>query len=508
MTTNWGHCGILDAQALARDIATNSYFFPSEGYCYSGPLKGTLLNPLTRLQATWKEWRLLHPETLVLLPPDDPLHRDPRSGHGGEEHWERPGMDQIFYNSLATALDRRVAENETVIGLNLPEGLICYPLQDIKLEGGVVHDRIGDTELVILSGPAADSFMVGVYEPRCGSLSLGFVPSPAGFIDRETKSVWNIEGLAVKGRLKGQQLKPIHFVSARYHTWVYPHSRTKVWRSKRSTAPTFDVGVFKDVLNGLREAGYELQIVMEYINLARPLECDRAVYLRINGDRFSLLHFENALAADDFAWVMSHSISAGLFVLRSDPDPDKQFSDIATNRVRMADQAIPWSTLVGDISFEETFRSAAHEKLEQPKGLGFKQLINSLREAGFDCHIGTPELYVDIPMHLPWLSYTALYPGCVNGIYVNLNSSETFIIYRCKNASAAKSFVGDVDQHALAAGEYVFRSFPASKFVLPRHLYVDKPDDRVEWSYLLADEHFIATLKEIVSEPAEQVGVP
>ena len=101
--------------------------------------------------------------------PKDPKQKDVRGGHGSEEYWARPGLDNFFLPSLdAEEMDRRLPENDMVIAANVPEGSRTYPLNDLHREGRVLNDEIGAHSIAVFCGPRQDSIMMSTWERHFG----------------------------------------------------------------------------------------------------------------------------------------------------------------------------------------------------------------------------------------------------------------------------------------------------------------------------------------------------
>jgi hypothetical protein len=457
-----------------------------------------MLDSIPVVHTTWGEWRQLHPETDVLAVPEDPKHRDPRGGHGSEEYWERPGLDQLFIHSLYKGdLDRQLPENVMVIGVNVLGGVRAYPITDIKLEGGLINDDLGGLPIVVIAGPAPESFYTGAFERQVGGRVLEFEPQGDKLVDKETGTHWNVEGLAVEGELKGTQLQYVHFAFTRWHSWIYPHPKTEIYRTQRTEAPNVEAGIFESILEGFREALHNVRVERELLNLQRPLQSDKGLVIRIGDDRFLLHHFTSQTAARDYAHFTKGAVRAGLYVLQS--DPQKQFADIGLNNSLLPDEDIKWSKLVEDEDFVGRFeRSVPTEDLREDYP-GFSEIVAALNENGFDCFPGAPEMHTDIVDWSPWGTYVGLRPNEENSFVVTVDTSDPFEIHRFKTVEAAEEFQRFV-KHAIRVGRYVFYSTPLNRFHLPRFRMVDKPDEKVDWSEFLEDEEFKEVLRSVIKD--------
>jgi hypothetical protein len=476
-------------------LGDQSVWFPSEGFCFHGQLQDELLDPLVRVQCTWNEWKRLHPETVVLVPPDDPHHKDARGGHGAEEYWGRPGMDNIFIGSVPMELDRRLPESEMIIAVNLPQGLRAYPFHDLKVHGGVANDELGDRKLVVLTGPEQDSAKALLFDRVVDGRELHFEIRDGAFVDTETGSTWSLEGEAVDGTYAGTQLEPVYFFITRWHSWCYTHPATDVWHTDRTAAPSLDLGALEPAFEAWRGIGHDVRVERAEINLERPLETDQTFRVRVDGDPFRLHLFVNALAAEDWVYFHPHSARRGTVVVES--FPDEQYTDIATQAVRRPDHVIAWSKLLQSQEFLAPLDGVSPG---EPEEVGFREIITGLGDE-WDCYAGwqTP-MTQDIPLHSPLLTTTGRFPGVTNGVYVTVGPEDPMVIYRFESEDRARHYVETENTHAVAVGRYVFRSIPINMFAYPRFGMYDRPEEKVDWSELLEDEQFLSDLRAIILE--------
>lgn len=409
-------------------------------------------------------------------------------------------MDQLFINSLYSGdMDRRLGEGVMVMGINLPEGVRAYPISDVKREGGVVNDDIHGFPVLIVCGPATESIYTGSFDRRVGDQELEFEGKGNNLVDKQTQTVWNSEGLATEGELEGTQLQPIHSGVGRWHTWVYPHPQTELWRTQREKAPEIDLGIFRRIIEGFQEALHDVQIEREILNLERPLETDRGLVINIDGDHFRLHHFKNQTAVRDFAhfhnaYQNKTCIKAGHYVLQSNPE---QFADIAINGARLPDDQVQWSKLIEDEDFIQRFERSIPEEDPGEYYPGFGEILEGLNAEGYDCFPGAPELHADITNWSPWGTYAGLRPGEQNWFTVTIETMDPFEIHRFETAEGAEEFLQAV-KHAFRIDRYVFYSTPVNMFILPRFRMVDRPEEKVDWSEFLEDEKFKLVLNNIV----------
>jgi hypothetical protein len=126
--------------------------------------------------------------------------------------------------------DPRLPPMERVLSLRLNDALKLYPYNIIN-KNGVLNDVVEGIPVVILSGAgylspldqtdiskSATVLVVAGYIGRVDGTELTFTKIDGEVFDAQTKSLWNVFGLAVSGSLKGVQLSRVdvgtHFAFA------------------------------------------------------------------------------------------------------------------------------------------------------------------------------------------------------------------------------------------------------------------------------------------------------
>jgi hypothetical protein len=117
--------------------------------------------------------------------------------------------------------DDRLPPMEKVVAVEIDGKSRAYP-HAVTRKQRVIHDRIGQQEIVVFHADGAASALdapeieksketgsTGVFDPRIDGRRLRFRYDKSGFVDVETGSYWSILGLAVSGELEGKQLRRI-----------------------------------------------------------------------------------------------------------------------------------------------------------------------------------------------------------------------------------------------------------------------------------------------------------
>lgn len=133
-------------------------------------------------------------------------------------------------------LDDRLLATERVLGATIEGDAVAYPF-GMLAAGGVINDRVGETDVVAIWQPGAfsaldaanidgsrDVGMAALFERDVEDQTLTFEMSNGDIVDAETGSRWNIFGTAIDGDRLGQQLRPINAFPHFWFAWAafYP----------------------------------------------------------------------------------------------------------------------------------------------------------------------------------------------------------------------------------------------------------------------------------------------
>jgi len=462
----------------------HSLWLHYEGVAIDGPARGQFLEQLPTYHMTWKEWVTAHPQTDVMLAPNDPHHRDARHGHGREEYFSRPGMDPPLAKTITGRFDHRYPENEMVLGINIDAGIRAYPLLEVKRTGGVVNDTLGDVPVAVFCGPRPEAVTMSAFSRTVGARVLTFERDDAQFRDRETGTCWNIEGQALSGALQGERLQPVRWQYVRWHAWVYPHPGTDLFLSERPRPryPDFpsypQVEALRGTLDELAASAAELTFSHVIVELALPPEATGGICIYSGDDRLNLYAFASPAAAADYvalqgAWfcmpfdakiARKRAVRIDSVVVES--DPIGQYAE-PTQTVRYPDNEIHWS---GPLRPDEGTPVQGH----------FMALIDHLRRRRYDV------------VEAAFLPRSQQRVGTLSAIAATIEA-DRFAIYRCADEAAAAQVAAEVG-HAIQAGPWVLRSIPVLMYADPHYEMGQLPDEAIAWSALLDREAFRSAL--------------
>lgn len=188
----FGNAGTLYMRAMTWwDHGTESIWSQPLGRAIEGPLAGTELELLPSQVTTWRQWRLEHPGTRVMINDTDRVRL------------LRQGFDEDF-----------------VIGVALEEGAKAFDYRAVA-SAGVINDFVGSIPVVVW----AEDANFGVYLRQGSAGALTFVREGGGIVDQETGSGWDLaHGLAIRGPLEGETLQPLPSLTSYDWAWrdFYP----------------------------------------------------------------------------------------------------------------------------------------------------------------------------------------------------------------------------------------------------------------------------------------------
>jgi hypothetical protein len=476
-----------------RDEQTQSWWSCNDGLAMDGPMKGTVLTWHPFYNMTFAEYRALAPdgEVMVYGERDRAWHLDPRHGHGTDYQPGSPGIEPFFLASWigdGGEPDMRLPENTLLIGINEPEALKVYPLEDVKREGGVVRDVLGGTRPIVIFSPY-HSYCMAVYEPFVDGTELTFRCDGERFVDAETGSTWTIFGEAEAGPLAGQRLQSVRWQWLEWHTFVSAHPRTEIWRTSAPPLrdPT-DNPAFEAVVDALEAGGFPVEVCNWLHPTYRSIAAVDGLALWVQGDPLELLAFEDESDADDYLLIDRHARGVGNFAIRS--NPEEHFSDWPHTRP-LREAKIAWSKLLDDAGFMGLLDAALKPyRATTAKSHGVGVLLARLAEAGFPVRTHgsrwNPGRNNDAGR-----CYEAQVPTPALDAFRVVIDGDCFLVSRFPDAATARDYADEEGRAAITAGPIALRSDPPGQYRAgyPVMSFTADVDD-VKWSRLLTDETF------------------
>jgi len=222
------------------DRQTTSLWPQLLGAAALGPYTGRVLEPAPLQVASFGDFRTSYPDGAVLTAETGSARVYGTTPYAGYD--SRPGPSGAFFTLSA---DRRAKAMDAVVGVTSGTDARAYPFSALESSGGVVQDRIGDTEVVVfwrsgtrsvldtpLIADAHDVGSAGVFVPEVDGRRLEFTGSAEGARDRETGSSWTVLGLAIAGPLKGARLVPVTHAASLWFAWSAFRRATTVFGAR------------------------------------------------------------------------------------------------------------------------------------------------------------------------------------------------------------------------------------------------------------------------------------
>ena len=205
------------AVLIMIDRETGSIWTHLDGKAIQGPMEGQRMTMIPLPQMTWEEWQVSRPDTLVLSQ-DTPF-----------ANRYRPVRIARYNQREAGFGDDRLASNALVIGVEVDGAFKGYPVDEVG-KVGVVNDTLSGQPILIVYDRAAQSGLA--FSRVVGDQVLEFYDSAnegSELRDRATNSIWEIQGLAIEGSLKGAKLDFVSSFISEWYGWSGYHPETDIY---------------------------------------------------------------------------------------------------------------------------------------------------------------------------------------------------------------------------------------------------------------------------------------
>jgi len=218
----FGVSGMLFRDGLVMyDRETDTLWTQVDGRAIKGGLRGQTLKIVPSIHATWNEWKLLYPQSLVLK-----KRGEIRSSY--EAYNRDPRRMGVLGRRLR---DQRLPGRERIIGVRSADGTTAFVEKDVRA-AKLVQAQVGSLPVVLVA--PGESRPVVAFERRVAGRVLSFRMSgddPVTIVDSETDSRWSLAyGEAVAGPLQGSILPRAPAYPAFWFAWQGYFPRTEVWK--------------------------------------------------------------------------------------------------------------------------------------------------------------------------------------------------------------------------------------------------------------------------------------
>src|SRR5262245_47500616 len=219
------NAGVVGGNEVFKDVETGSRWQQSSLEAISGPMRGEHLKLYPFLLTSWKEWRRLHPDTLVLKPLPGYAERIPAKNAQLRAGFS---LDKSAPADVVRRDDRLKAYTK-VIGLTVGGASRAFPLDALD-RVRVINEEIGGEPILIVHQPKSDT--TTAFVARVKGTLLTFEAANAGateLVDRETRSRWDAYGACTAGTLKGTRLEGLIMEPEYWFAWSEFHPTTTIY---------------------------------------------------------------------------------------------------------------------------------------------------------------------------------------------------------------------------------------------------------------------------------------
>ncbi len=212
---------LYNSELVMYDKNTGSYWPQSLGMAVVGERSGVKLEKIPIDVATWGSWKKAHPDTKVLSSNTGFLR-----AYGSNPYGKEGDFSDIGFRLGVEVADPRLPEQTIVQGVEVDGGFKAYPDHLIR-EKKVINDKLSDKKIVVWLDEELG--VPKVFARELEGKSLTFEVMEDKFTDRETNTIWNVDGEAVEGELNGKELERIVNQPIFWFAWAAFHPETEVY---------------------------------------------------------------------------------------------------------------------------------------------------------------------------------------------------------------------------------------------------------------------------------------
>jgi hypothetical protein len=212
---------LYNSNLVMYDRTSKSLWSQAMAQGIVGKYSGVKLERIPFDIAYWKEWKQLYPESKVLS-----RETGSTKPYGADPYGDYYTSRDVLFPVSNT--DDRLGLKEIVVGFESEGQYKGYKLQEIE-DKKVINDQVNGRSIALFS---LHPFMVRAYDPVVDGRTLIFSYNvkDQNFIDKLTGSLWNFEGKAISGQMKGKQLTRLPYDEGFWFEWVAFHPKTELYR--------------------------------------------------------------------------------------------------------------------------------------------------------------------------------------------------------------------------------------------------------------------------------------
>jgi Protein of unknown function (DUF3179) len=212
---------LYNSNLVMYDRTSNSLWSQALGRSIVGPYAGITLERIPFDVAFWKDWMQLYPDSKVLSKDTG----SPRP-YGADPYGDYYTNSDLYFP--VSNDDDRLGLKEVIVGLENNGQYKAYKLQQIE-EKKVINDVINGKSITFFSLYPA---MVRVFDTILDGQQLEFQynKSSAKIMDKQSGSIWSLDGMATNGPMKGKHLTRLPYDEGFWFEWVAFHPDTALYQ--------------------------------------------------------------------------------------------------------------------------------------------------------------------------------------------------------------------------------------------------------------------------------------
>lgn len=209
---------LYNSNLVMYDRLTNSYWSQALGQAITGELTGYELKAIPFDVISWKDWKKIHPDTLVLTTETGHVR-----AYGVDPYGDYYTDPQIIFP--VDNKDDRMHPKEIILGFHKDGVYKAYKQLDVE-SFIVINDQVNNEPILLAS---LFSGNVRAFDRTIDNEVLDFTSKDNKIFDTKTNSEWNYDGVAVSGDLVGTELNRLSFSPGFWFEWVAFHPQTEMY---------------------------------------------------------------------------------------------------------------------------------------------------------------------------------------------------------------------------------------------------------------------------------------
>ena len=219
---NFRLVGARHYNAVIEDESSGTWWYQATGEAAAGPMQGAKLKEISCEQSTLGAWLDKHPGSLILQP----------DNHFIDAYNDLRNYDRVQPVDRDTTLKNKdsLVRKAWYVGVIIDKQPKAYNWRKLQ-KNRLLNDNIGNTPLLIML--ENDSLTFHAWNRYVDGKELNFkIGADECLTDKETASVWDLDGLCIAGAQKGKRLSKVQAYQEYRHSWLHFHPTSLFWEGE------------------------------------------------------------------------------------------------------------------------------------------------------------------------------------------------------------------------------------------------------------------------------------